>query len=439
MGVVLAAIHKEKEQTMPTSDRIKWAARVLRFGLVLGALLTLRGTAHSGTARAQESPPNCEQRYAQGVENWMAHCYTSSPATVCAATDGVSIETLSGQRVNGAGRTARLSSVAALELSAEGGAWPLARVHLYDVTRQEAPTLLVMGPAALHFDEATGAYWKGTSFALETASTPLCDALPYPAVLIQSPQNMITLLRINGTELAVNGTALVSARSSGALQITSLYKETILGQSGAVVFAGYTVSALGEYAGEVVPYEAGRVAHLPMDVLPRIEIVPLPGNAVPTQETTLYSQPQAAYYTNTTAPVGVPVNVYGQDVGGEWVLVRTYEGEIGWLPAYGLEMHVPVALPVYAETLTLPRRPFGAVQGYVKTSGETNNLRAGPSVKAAVVATVPLWTDLALYGRSADGQWLLVETLEGVRGWVSVDVISSSTPYNLDELPYGPE
>lgn len=422
-----------------TSRYSAWAKVALRFGLALGALVMLWGAAQPARVRAQEGAPRCEQLYAQGVENWMAHCFSLAPATVCAASDGVTIETLSGQRANGAGRTARLSSVAALELSGEAGAWPLARVYLYDFTRGAAPTLLVMGPATLRFDEAEGAYWKGMSFTLETESAPICEALPYPAVLIQSPDGMITLLRINGTELAINGTALVSARSGGALQITSLYKETILGQSGVVVFAGYTVSALEEYAGEPTPYEAVRVAHLPLDVLPRIEIAPLPGNAIPSQDVTLYSAPQAAYYTNTTAPQDVPLNVYGQDASGEWLLVRTYEGEIGWLPAYGVELHVPLALPTYAETPTLPRHPFGAVQGYVKTSGETNNLRAAPSAQAAIVATVPLWTDLALYGRSTDGQWLLVETLDGVRGWVHVDLISSSTPYNLDELPYPPD
>ena len=422
-------------------EHTTWGRRRLaRWGTVLGVLLALLSVARPVSVRAQEGgAPPCEERYAQGVQNWMAHCFGLASGTVCAATEGVRMETLSGQRVAGAGRTARLSSVAALELDAEADVWPLAGVRLGDTARHEAPILLVMGPAALRFEEATGVYEKGASFTLETASAPLCEGLPYPAVLIQSPEGTITLLRVNGTELAVNGTALVSARSGGALQVTSLYKETILSQSGVVVFAGYAVSTLGEYAGEVAPYEAVRVAHLPMDVLPRIEIVPLPGNAVPAQDATLYSQPQAAYYTNTTAAAGVPVNVYGQDASGEWVLVRTYDGAIGWLPAYGLALHVPVALPVYTETPTLPRRPFGAVQGYVKTSAEANNLRAGPGPQYAVVATVPLWTDLALYGRNVDGQWLLVETLDGVRGWVSVDVISSSTPYNLDELPYPPE
>ena len=55
-----------------------------------------------------------------------------------------------------------------------------------------------------------------------------------------------------------------------------------------------------------------------------------------------------------------------------------------------------------------------------------------------MVATVPFWTDLALYGRSADGQWLYVETGDGVRAWISTLLISPSTPYSLAELPYAP-
>ena len=53
--------------------------------------------------------------------------------------------------------------------------------------------------------------------------------------------------------------------------------------------------------------------------------------------------------------------------------------------------------------------------------------------------TLPIWTDLELYGRSRDDQWLLVETLDGERGWIATFLISSSTPYTLNELPYPPE
>jgi hypothetical protein len=51
-----------------------------------------------------------------------------------------------------------------------------------------------------------------------------------------------------------------------------------------------------------------------------------------------------------------------------------------------------------------------------------------------------LWTDLALYGRSPDDQWLLVETLDThQRAWINTVLVSPTTPFPLADLPYPPE
>lgn len=407
-------------------------------------IAVITGAAAAPTApprvHAQDSTLTCAQIYQQALADMMAHCYNLAPGTVCGATGDVTITTVSGQTATGAGASARLNGVATLELGDTGDTWPLASFALPDpFDARKTTTVIVLGPARVQFDDAA-ALPPGTAFALETASAPLCSDLPYPGVLVQSAESSLTNLRINDTEVMVNGMALISTRTGGTLQVNALTKETVLGQSGTVVFAGYGVSVTGEFAGEVAPYDAARVANLPVQILPRMQRVALPGNATVTKSMNLYFEPGPEYYGSTIIAEGLPVNVFGRDDSGQWLYIRSYEGYEGWLPAYVLAVDVSGDLPVLAETPPALSRPFGSVQTYIKTSYENNNLREGPGEQFAIVKSVPLWTDLALYGRSPDGDWLLVETLDDeLRGWLNVALVSNATPYTLSELPLPPD
>lgn len=394
----------------------------------------------SAPVNAQTDQINCKQLFEQALVDMMANCFSTQANTVCGASGDVTITMASGQMANGAGTSARVSGVKSVTLGDAGGsAWSLASLNLPDMfDNRKTTTMLVFGPAELAFNAAAG-LTEGASFSLTTGNAPLCSDLPYPGVLVQTPESSLAQLRINDTDVMVNGMALISTRTGGTLQVNSLTKETILGQSGTVVFAGYTVSAIGEYAGEVAPYNVGQVQNLPVQILPVMQRIALPGNATVREAMNLFSQPGAEYYTGVMITKGLPVNVFGQDSSGDWYHVRTYAGDEGWMPAYVLDSHVAVALPVYDQLPGDLVRPFGSVQGYIKTNYEFNNLRAGPGDSFDIVVTVPLWTDLALYGRSPDGEWLLVETLDGERAWLNVALVSTSTPFVLNELPLAPE
>ncbi len=409
--------------------------------LVLVAAIALPLAAVSPAPAAAQSGEmvDCSAIYQQALVDTMAHCFGAPSGTACGASGEVTISMQSGQTAREPGASARISGVASLALEAgDGSAWPLASVTVPDAFDQrKSATVLVMGPASVTFESASGLP-EGAVFTLETASAPLCGELPLPGLLVQSPQASLAQLRINGTDLLVNGMALIRARSGGTLQVSALTRETILGQSGAVVFAGYGVSVAGEHAGAIAPYQPKEVAHLPVQVLPEIQRIALPGNATVTEAITLYTRPAPEYYSNTTVRAGLPVNVFGQDSTGDWLHVRTYNGATGWMPAQALDVNVPVTLPVYDDVPPGPARPFGSVQGYIKTSYEHNNLREGPGESFPIVETVALWTDLALYGRSPDGNWLYVETLDGTLGWMNVALVSNSTPFVLDDLPVPP-
>lgn len=410
-----------------------------RASLLLALLIaTLSGLLRP--AAAQGDPAPCAERYERGVIAMMEHCFVAPAGTVCAASGETAIALKSGERITAAGTPVQLASLAALTL-AEGAeaAWPLARLVLPDpVMAGRSATLIVLGPAALTFEALPGSA-PGSVFSLQAPAAPACEGLPYPGVLVQSAENSLTLLQVNGTQIAVNGMAVISVDAEGALVISALTRETILAQSGAVIFAGSALTASGATAGDAAPYTLERVAHLPVEVLPQMQPIALPGSATPLTDTVLHTQPAAERYTFTKVPAGLPIGVFGRTSAGDWVYVRAYSGETGWVPAYTLALNVPVPLPIFDETPPPINRPFGAIQAYITTDAESANLRSGPGRSAAIIATVPFRTELALYARDTSGTWLLVETRDGVRGWISADLVSRSSPYRLEELPFAPE
>jgi len=390
----------------------------------------------TGMARAQ-GDDRCATLYDAATIAMMTHCFGAPIGTVCAATDSVNIEMQSGQVLAAEGSKALLAEVAVMRaLPGDGATWGLAQVLLPDpLDARRAAALILLGPAEVEFQPAPPLSPE-TIFTLRAAANPFpCEGLPHPGVLVQSPPRTITLLRVNGVGVAVNGLALLQMDGE-ALLVSALSREAILSESGTVIFAGYAARVGADGVSPVTPYDPGWVAHLPVEVLPTIEVVPLPGNALLTVEATLFARPTLKAYTNTVIRAGLPVNVLGRSLDGEWLAVRSYDGALGWLPVDALDVRVAGDMPILEQTPSLPPRPFGAIYGYVETNAEQNNLRAGPGQQYPVVATVPFRTGLSLYGRSRDDQWLYVEMADGTRAWISVSVISPSTPYPRDELPY---
>ncbi len=391
------------------------------------------------TAQDASTNTDCAALYTAAITDMMQNCFGKEPGTACGAAGDVSIEMVSGQAVQGSGISAKVSGVFALRAH-PGDAWSLASLTLPDmVDPQKSATLIVLGPAELEF-QTSASLTPGAAFSLMNAAAPLCSDLPRPGVLVQSAENSLTLLNVNGVDLAINGMALIRAHDDFSLTVNALARETILGQTGTVVFAGYSVQVSEAGVSDVVPYDQAAVANLPTAILPVIDVISLPGNATVQEDMNLFSRPDPAAYSNTIIKAGLPVTILGRNTGGDWLNVHTYDGETGWMPAYALDVHVPVDMPMYDTAPAPPVRPFGSIYGYIKTNAEYNNLRSGPGEGYDIVATVPLWTDLALYGRSPDDQWLLVETLDThQRAWINTSLVSPTTPFPLADLPYPPE
>ncbi|NDJ77917.1 MAG: hypothetical protein GYB65_16835 [Chloroflexi bacterium] len=393
-------------------------------------------------AAAQGGDDACQQVYFDGVAELMAQCADLPNGNLCwASGDDVVIDTVSsGQLVSGPGTRVPFGVVTSVTIPDNSpDEWKLVRIHLVDpVNYNNFTTLLALGP--LNLEVVEDDMPPGSSFTLQTGAEPPCPALPHPGLLVQSPAQNLALLRVNGIDMVINGTAVLHSPDGVGVTVSAISRETILGATGTVVFAGYRVTVAEPGAAPVVePYDPAAVAYLPTNTLPRVEVVPVPGNATVIEEINLFLRPQAEAYTNTMIAAGLPVSVLGQSTSREWLYVRAYDGTQGWMPRGYLNVQVSVEPPMYDEAPRPLTRPFGPVQSSGVTTTEYNRLRSGPGLTFEEVGHLALHVPVDVYARSPDNEWLLVETDEGVRAWLYIDLYGPTTDFDLANMPYSPD
>ena len=70
-----------------------------------------------------------------------------------------------------------------------------------------------------------------------------------------------------------------------------------------------------------------------------------------------------------------------------------------------------------------PTRTVTAGRGVTVRADGATNVRAGPGVGFAIIATLISGEEVRATGRNADASWLFVE-IDGGAGWVSADVVA---------------
>jgi uncharacterized protein YraI len=130
-------------------------------------------------------------------------------------------------------------------------------------------------------------------------------------------------------------------------------------------------------------------------------------------------------------PAGTIVGFTGFiDESGDWVQVEAAGGPTGWVWASWLS-NVPEDLQVWsgeeavAETPAEPAPAFG--EGVVTATTTANlNIRSGPGVSFERLATLPFGTVVGFTGfTDATGEWVQVETADGIAGWVAAAYLSA--------------
>ena len=386
---------------------------------------------------AQSDDPACDAVLQDAITSIFDQCSGMDGPNACAASGQVAFQPATP---GSASPFVPVATLTELDAPATENGWSVARLnvatpHLPD----QLAVLMVFGPGTLTFEDASDLA-PGAAFSLSTAADAgACNNLPQPAVLVQAPDKALTLLRVNGIDLAVNGTALIQAPPGEGTTIIAITRETILGDTGVVAFAGYSVTVQDGVIGDVTFYDPARVANLPTVVLPRMDIVPAPGSGTVAEDTVMHLRPETNAYTGTRVKVGMPVNALGQDSSGDWLYIRTYDGLTGWVPRSAIAENFAPGMPVFDIAPAAPARPFGPVYARGVTTSQLNNLRAGPGENYEIVNQLPAGEPLQVYARDPNGNWLQVQTADGLRAWISASLFQASTPFLLDELPVSPD
>lgn len=124
-------------------------------------------------------------------------------------------------------------------------------------------------------------------------------------------------------------------------------------------------------------------------------------------------------------------NILGN--GGIWVFGSS-NGLIGWVNAGYLRLPSTIKinhLPIVDVTTAAITRSSGSLLPIGRTWNDVN-LRNGPGLTYAIVAVVPVHTDLSLMGRTADGTWVHASTGD-LQGWLFAELLE--IPLGIEALP----
>lgn len=150
--------------------------------------------------------------------------------------------------------------------------------------------------------------------------------------------------------------------------------------------------------------------------------------------TPLHAMPDATSATYGDLSTGEEVSVLFRTADGPWLQVLTHTGVSGWVAPGTLALAVPVdSIPLVAATASAVATPTAPTTITLTVDTNGLRLRRGPATSAAVLTTLEAGNTLTALGRHVNGDWLLVETSDGLRGWVSADFVAADS--DLVRLP----
>lgn len=118
--------------------------------------------------------------------------------------------------------------------------------------------------------------------------------------------------------------------------------------------------------------------------------------------------PGASYTRITSVGQGESVSLLGRDSASAWAKIRTAGGVEGWASTYFLDTDARLSdLTVLAK-----------VQPQVQIAPVRLNVRSGPGLAYAAIASLPSGEVVNVVGRSADSAWLYVHFGGDSLGWI---------------------
>lgn len=144
------------------------------------------------------------------------------------------------------------------------------------------------------------------------------------------------------------------------------------------------------------------------------------------EETTLYTDPDGDALA-VTLERGRELTALFTSVDHRWIAVYVGGENLVWVMAPAIDVE-PGLLDVQPQQIDRSQQVSGAVlpPGFPVATARTRyvlNFRTAPSTSALRLGRIPWRTEVPVYGRSADSQWLLV-TYNGVSGWASARYVT---------------
>jgi uncharacterized protein YgiM (DUF1202 family) len=174
------------------------------------------------------------------------------------------------------------------------------------------------------------------------------------------------------------------------------------------------------------------ISSLPVVSAPAQPEPPVP--VAPGAVLNLRSGPGFNFPVTGTVYQGLRVTAVGRNAASTWIKVRLSDGQEGWIGAQYVQLSTPINnLPIMDGTTTPP--PGGTPTGTATATIATGvaNIRNGPGIGYAIVATAPQGHVVTLLGRNNLSSWAKVRLANGTEGWVKADLISPNVA--ISSLP----
>ena len=188
-----------------------------------------------------------------------------------------------------------------------------------------------------------------------------------------------------------------------------------------------TVSAptYGEITQEVQVGGGENLVPVTLQRLPPPEVF----GVVNADRTNLRTGPGSSFSSLRKLSFGESVQVIGRTPDQLWLLVTTSDSLEGWVGSSLVDTDQPVEI-VYVATPapTVTPTPLPLIQG---TTVIDAKLRLRPGPEEAVLADLPAGTQLQVIAQTADQNWLLVRTAEGLEGWIFFSLVELDASQDL--------
>lgn len=145
------------------------------------------------------------------------------------------------------------------------------------------------------------------------------------------------------------------------------------------------------------------------------------------------SGPSTQHQILTVLPYGTQIYLIGRSTPGNWLQIRQYNGQQGWVMTQYVSAPQEVinSLPV-TDTHQIPGDPVGYVLS------PRLNVRMGPGYNQPIIGQLWQGEQVPLVGRNANSAWLQISLPSGGKGWVAAQYIRSTVPiYNLPVVDGG--